>query len=130
MRRWRYGLAVGLLAALGACSNTMINAGHPPKPIAMQPVVAPEVVKQVQSKLRDSGYYKQGVVDGIWGSGTESAIRSFQRDHNLDVSGQLDVSTLQALKDVSGAMAANNITPAQPMAANTDQPPVENAAAR
>ena len=59
------------------------------------------MVKQVQSKLRDDGYYKQGAVDGVWGSGTEYAVRSFQHDHNLSSNGQLDVPTLQAL-NVSG----------------------------
>lgn len=67
------------------------------------PTVAPDMVKDVQSKLRDDGYYEQGAVDGVWGSGTEAAVRSFQKDHQLSSSGQLDVPTLQALNVASGS---------------------------
>lgn len=122
MGTWRYGIAIGALAVLGACLNSMgggSNAAKPaaaagsnpvrPAAMAAQPKVAPNMVKQVQSKLRDDGYYKKGAVDGVWGAGTESAVRSFQRDHNLGSSGQLDIPTLQAL-DVTNASATNNGT--------------------
>lgn len=102
MKTWRYGMAVALLTGLGACSNMMGNTSSRQAAL-VQPTVAPGMVKQVQSKLRDDGYYKQGSVDGVWGSGTESAVRSFQKDHNLDSSGQLDVPTIQALNLTSGS---------------------------
>lgn len=108
MKRWRYGVAVGLLATLGACSHMTGNEASRTSPMA-EPTVAPGMVKQVQSKLRDDGYYKQGSVDGVWGSGTEAAVRSFQKDHNLDSNGQLDVPTIQAL-NLAGAPAAENGT--------------------
>ena len=98
MKMSRYGVAVGLLASLGACSNMTGSSSHASRPAAthtVQPTVAPDMVKNVQSKLRDGGYYKQGAMDGVWGSGTENAVRSFQHDHNLGSSGQLDVPTLQ-----------------------------------
>jgi peptidoglycan hydrolase-like protein with peptidoglycan-binding domain len=135
MRNLRYGIAVGLLAGLGACSNMMGSSNSSPAPVAMtQPTVAPDMVKQVQSKLHDGGYYKQGPVDGVWGSGTESAVRSFQKDHNLGSSGQLDVPTLQALNVTSGPVAANNPPPAdraptQPTGNYSNPPPADNSAA-
>ena len=123
-----YGIAASLLVSLGACSNLMGNDNAAPHPTAAatQPPVAPEMVRQVQSKLRDDGYYKQGPVDGVWGAGTEASVRSFQRDHNLAANGQLDVPTVQALNLTSSPVnsAANNAPPpAQP---NGNPPPPQN----
>ncbi|HEY0184331.1 MAG TPA: peptidoglycan-binding domain-containing protein [Rhodopila sp.] len=120
----RHGIAVGLLAGLAACSNMTAGGGQAARPVAAatQPPVAPDMVRQVQSKLRDGGYYQQGAVDGVWGSGTETAVRSFQRDHNLSSSGQLDVPTLQALNVASTPSATDNAAPPPPNAANPTQP--------
>jgi peptidoglycan hydrolase-like protein with peptidoglycan-binding domain len=123
MKMLRCGVAIGLLAALGACSNMMgSTSGSGSRSTAMtQPVVAPDMVRQVQSKLRDDGYYKQGPVDGVWGSGTETAVRSYQHDHNLTSNGQLDVPTLQAL-NLTGGSSTNYSTSApatQPGNTNT-----------
>jgi N-acetylmuramoyl-L-alanine amidase len=85
--------------------------------------VAPATVRQVQSKLRDDGYYKQGPVDGVWGSGTQTSVQSFQRDHNLTANGQLDLPTLQALNlanNTTTNSADNNPPPTQP---NNNPPP-------
>jgi peptidoglycan hydrolase-like protein with peptidoglycan-binding domain len=122
MKSIRYGIAVGLLAGLGACSNMM--GGGSTRDTAMAPApVASDMVRQVQSKLRDGGYYKQGAVDGVWGPGTEASVRSFQHDHNLTSSGQLDMPTLQALNLAGGPATnttANNAAPTQP---NYNPPP-------
>ena len=133
MKTWRYGVAVGMLAGLGACSNIMGHGNSSeasrPAAAATEPTLAPDMVKQVQAKLRDSGYYKQGNVDGVWGSGTENAVRSFQHDHNLGSSGQLDVPTLQALNvtkapvATNGSAAANNTAPTQPTNVNSNGNP-------
>jgi peptidoglycan hydrolase-like protein with peptidoglycan-binding domain len=124
MKLLHYGVTIGLLAGLGACSDMMGNGGgSAPRAAATQPVVAPDMVRQVQTKLRDGGYYKQGPVDGVWGSGTENAVRSFQHDHNLASSGQLDVPTLQALNLASGASAADNTNPPATQPMNSNVPP-------
>ena len=135
MNLMRYGVAIGLLASLGACSNmsNMFGGGggssERPRMAATQPAVSPDTVKQVQSKLRDSGYYKNGPVDGVWGAGTESAVRSFQHDHNMNASGQLDVATLQALNVTPSsstspnAQSQNNPPPQSDNANNPPPPP-------
>jgi Putative peptidoglycan binding domain len=51
----------------------------------------------VQGALARRGYY-DGQVDGIIGSGTRSAIREFQRDNGLTVTGRVDPQLVQALK--------------------------------
>ena len=46
------------------------------------------VVSQVQEQLAHDGYYK-GAIDGVAGSRTYYAIRAYQRDHNLPVTGEI-----------------------------------------
>ena len=56
-----------------------------------------DLVKGVQGKLTDLGYVPRGV-DGITGAGTSSAIRHFQEQNNLSVTGTLTDETLDKLK--------------------------------
>jgi ankyrin repeat protein len=49
-------------------------------------------VYQVQKKLKELGY-DPGFADGIWGKKTTSAIKRFQRDNGLPVTGHLDEKT-------------------------------------
>ena len=55
-----------------------------------------DVVAQVQTRLKNWGYYF-GVVDGVYGSKTEEAVRFFQRRNGLAVDGQVGNLTLAAL---------------------------------
>jgi hypothetical protein len=50
----------------------------------------------VQTKLADQGYY-HGQIDGVIGSGTIQAVRQFQTDHGLPVTGKIDPDLLNAL---------------------------------
>jgi peptidoglycan hydrolase-like protein with peptidoglycan-binding domain len=49
-------------------------------------------VKEVQQSLRDKGY-SPGPIDGILGSRTRGALRQYQKDENLPVTGRLDGET-------------------------------------
>jgi Putative peptidoglycan binding domain len=50
----------------------------------------------VQSELARRGYY-HGAVDGVIGSGSRQAIRAFQADQGLPVTGLIDPKLLEAL---------------------------------
>jgi hypothetical protein len=50
----------------------------------------------VQRALRRDGYYR-GSIDGDIGSGTRGAIRQYQYDHHLEVSGRIDRALLHSL---------------------------------
>ena len=54
------------------------------------------VVSQIQTKLKNWGYYKYDV-DGIFGSRTEAAVKSFQSRNGLTVDGIVGSATLAAL---------------------------------
>lgn len=69
-----------------------------------------DVVSQIQSRLRDWGYYT-GDVDGIYGYLTFSAVKNFQAKNGLDVDGIAGNNTLNAIGiNVAGleAAAGNN----------------------
>jgi peptidoglycan hydrolase-like protein with peptidoglycan-binding domain len=75
------------------------SAAYPYDPYAVTRPPVPAVdarLVQVQDNLRRLGYYR-GVVDGIIGEGTRSAIRSYQIDRGLPVTGRVDRALLQDL---------------------------------
>lgn len=67
-------------------------------------------VTQIQTKLKRWGYYK-GSVDGIYGSKTVSAVKSFQRKNGLTADGIAGTRTLNAMgitSSSSGSTSSNN----------------------
>lgn len=76
-------LMVGLMAtAVSAASYKKGSSG--------------ETVRQIQTKLKQWGYY-DGAVDGVYGSGTEKAVRYFQQKNGLTVDGKAGQKTLDAM---------------------------------
>ena len=55
-----------------------------------------EEVKKIQQKLKNWGYYK-GNVDGIYGSKTQAAVKSFQKKNGLKQDGIAGEKTLAAM---------------------------------
>ncbi len=67
----------------------------PPTAVAGEPL-APEVVRTIQGRLRQLGFYS-GQTDGIWGPGMQSSIERFQQGRGLQATGQLNPATTTAL---------------------------------
>ena len=63
-------------------------------------------VRKIQQKLSDLGYYK-GRVDGIYGTNTQSAVKSFQRNVGLTADGIAGSATLLYL-GLGGSGTTNN----------------------
>jgi hypothetical protein len=55
-----------------------------------------EVIGNVQSELQRRGYYSSSV-DGTFGPLTRQALRRYQRDKGLEVTGAIDPATARAL---------------------------------
>lgn len=53
-------------------------------------------VSQVQAALARVGYY-HGAIDGSFGPATKNALRRFQRNHGLGVTGRIDRPVIEAL---------------------------------
>ncbi|MEO1592029.1 MAG: peptidoglycan-binding protein [Cyanobacteria bacterium J06632_22] len=69
---------------------------------ALQSTQQAESVRALQEQLQQRGYY-DGPVDGLYGSGTERAVQSFQQDTGLPSTGEIDIPTLQELSPTSQA---------------------------
>ena len=57
-----------------------------------------EEVKQIQTKLKNWGYYK-GNIDGIYGSKTVKAVKDFQNKNGLEVDGNIGPITLAKMEE-------------------------------
>ena len=56
-------------------------------------------IREIQSLLNKLGYYNYSI-DGLIGNYTNNAIKIFQKNNNIDQSGQLDILTLDALDKI------------------------------
>ncbi len=65
------------------------------------------MVTQIQTKLKSWGYYT-GSVDGVYGSGTERAVRAFQQKNGLTVDGKAGDQTLAAMGLSAGSGNSGN----------------------
>ena len=59
-------------------------------------------VHQMQKKLKDLGY-DPGLPDGVWGEKTKTALKDFQADYGLPMTGKLDELTKKKLNTIQSA---------------------------
>ena len=62
----------------------------------MHQQLSSEQIREAQEKLQQAGH-SPGPINGIWGPQTQTAVKEFQREKNLQVTGQLDQQTIQEL---------------------------------
>lgn len=67
------------------------------------------VVKQIQTKLKNWGYYSDGI-DGIYGSKTVAAVKYFQSKNGLTADGVCGANTLKALGISGGSSSSSSST--------------------
>jgi peptidoglycan hydrolase-like protein with peptidoglycan-binding domain len=84
---------------------------EPAKQPAIDSGAAREILREVQSALSVRGYY-EGKLDGIYGSRSEKAITTFQRDHGIDANGQASVKLLTKILLSGSAKPAEVPVPA------------------
>jgi len=75
------------------------------------PLSSPEMVRRAQGALKEQGYY-EGEADGVMSPRTSTALRAYQREHNLQETGDLDPQTAKKL-GIVGAMSVER-TPERP----------------
>lgn len=63
-------------------------------------------VKKLQQMLMDAGYLTDGIVDGVFGRKTRTAVRSFQKDNSLKVDGIVGSKTYVKLYEILGIQNA------------------------
>jgi peptidoglycan hydrolase-like protein with peptidoglycan-binding domain len=122
-------LALSSVAALAACSG--YNNSPPPSRISYaspQPAgLSPDMIAQVQTRLQQNGNYN-GRIDGVWGPVTERAVSSYQQQHNMNATGQLDNATLTSLNVGGGQQNYGNSQPAVQTLGSNDIAPTNPSA--
>jgi peptidoglycan hydrolase-like protein with peptidoglycan-binding domain len=87
---------------------------EPEGPIpADQPLSSPEMVRRAQSALKDQGYY-EGEIDGTMNPRTSNALRTYQREHKLQETGDLDPQTAKSLGILGAPRAGERPAERQP----------------
>ncbi len=91
-------------------------------PQSLQNGARGDEVKTLQRRLKELGYYT-GSIDGVFGDGTEQAVKAFQQASGLTADGKVGRQTSGSLFS-SNAKRANNVnyTAATPRAAVTPRP--------
>jgi peptidoglycan hydrolase-like protein with peptidoglycan-binding domain len=92
-------------AALQRNDQTIGSSGRLPRSQALSDGWAEENVRQVQTKLREGGFYS-GEIDGAYSSDLAAALTRYQIRNGLPITGQLDGETSKAL-DAKPAVAAS-----------------------
>lgn len=93
--RWNrsqlYALSIGLLSDALIMGEVQIYAPRQNSQFSY------DQGKEIQDLLTKMGYYT-GEIDGILGSGTQKAIRAYQKDHSLPQDGYATVELLNKMK--------------------------------
>lgn len=63
-------------------------------------------VSELQTKLKNKGFYS-GAIDGIFGTGTENAVKAFQKANGLAADGIVGSKTLAALNQSTDSSRGN-----------------------
>ena len=96
MKDSRIRTAVVILALILAVASVVLVTITSADAASIQRGSSGDTVRQIQTKLKQWGYYA-GAVDGVYGSGTEKAVRYFQQKNGLAVDGKAGAKTLAAL---------------------------------
>ena len=97
--------------------------------VLQMPLMADDRTRDAQTELKRQGFY-YGQADGENGAETSAAIRRFQIRNGLEVTGQLNEKTLDALdagdaaKDLPDSAPADAPAPPPPPEAKKSEPPV------
>ena len=98
---------------LSLTSRAAGEASPSASPALTAPIAKPASdVAAAQQRLKERGYYS-GPVDGLIGASTEAALRAFQRDQRLTVTGHLDPPTVRVLIGEASVAPMTDIRTAQ-----------------
>jgi peptidoglycan hydrolase-like protein with peptidoglycan-binding domain len=71
---------------------------------SLEPGSRGEEVLALQRYLKDTGYLR-GLVDGIYGPGTQNALSAFQKANGLEATGNADKETIQTINRLAAEAA-------------------------
>ena len=108
-----WGMLAGVYGAKTATVSAHGIAVHLKETKEIQPApkkLSKEDIRKLQERLTELGY-SPGPVDGMWGKKTEAALKKFQEEHGLSVTGKFDTETT---KKLSFTLQTEEITKEKP----------------
>ena len=103
--------------------DSYVSGGTPPQPFEnLKKGSQGEAVYWLQSRLKELGYYG-GTVTGTYLSGTQKAVKAFQKANGIYATGNADVETLEAI--YADVMTPDATPPLTPTPAPTPEPEEE-----
>ena len=93
MNRKKMCLALAVIFALNILAITLVASADA---ASYKKGSTGSVVTQIQKVLKNQGFYG-GRVDGVFGKGTEIALKGFQKEYGLTADGKAGPKTLQAM---------------------------------
>ena len=106
-------LALLLIVGIGAFSQKIDEEAGAPIAVLSQLGTRGQEVRAIQTKLKSLGFYT-GAVDGIFGTGTQKAVRAFQKSVGLKADGIAGQKTLLYLgldgSSSSGGTSSSDLT--------------------
>lgn len=99
-------VSLGVIIILGVTLSVMLFKNSEVEALSKYGSRGNEVT-QIQTKLKRWGYYK-GNVDGIYGTQTVSAVKSFQKKNGLSVDGIAGPKTLAAMGITSSSSGSSS----------------------
>lgn len=86
--------------------QTPLMAGNEPSGAEWRGRLSRDEIKQIQSNLQQDGLYR-GNIDGIDGPETHAALRAYQQQHGLPVTGRLDQQTVASLLGTNNGVGSS-----------------------
>lgn len=97
---------ISALAIIFAANMLIISIAQTAQAVTYKQGSSGSVVKEIQTKLKQWGYYSYEA-DGVYGSRTVAAVKSFQQKNKLTVDGMCGPATLAAL-GISSSSASSS----------------------
>jgi peptidoglycan hydrolase-like protein with peptidoglycan-binding domain len=117
MKPWTLLTAGALALSLGATPALAQSSTGSTAPAARANDKGRADIEQAQKALKEKGHYT-GPVDGVMGPQTAAALKAYQKEQRLDVTGRLDDATVGKL---GGSAPATTDASGQPRATGSQQ---------
>lgn len=109
MTRKKLCLALAVLFAINIAAITLVERADA---ASYKRGSSGSTVKQIQQVLKNQGFYG-GQIDGVFGAGTETSVKGFQKAYGLTVDGKVGSATLKAMgiSDQGGSDQGSSSSP-------------------
>jgi Putative peptidoglycan binding domain len=98
------------------------TAAAPAEPAVALPLNSPEMARRAQTALRDEGYY-EGEISDQWSPRATNSLKTYQREHKLPETGNLDEATAKTLGLRNARPVSQVNQPPRPPVARTESRP-------